>query len=140
MSEVTESGVQQMLQTCFVMWFLQLDPESDEAKKKAEADRLRAAEKFMTIGTGKALCVSCGYEYEEKRGDPEYPITPGTRFQVTSPAAHLDLHVAAGNTMQVNWVCALLLLFGLHSLQPQLGACVVELSPQCFGCCKGKRR
>ena len=61
---------------------LQLDPESDEAKKKREADRLRKAEKFMTIGTGRALCVSCGYEYEAKRGDPEYPITPGTQFPV----------------------------------------------------------
>ena len=65
------------LSTC-----LQLDPESDEAKKTAEADRLRKAEKFMTITTGKALCVSCGYEYEQKRGDPEYPITPGTQFGV----------------------------------------------------------
>ena len=62
---------------------LQLDPESEEAKKIAEADRLRKAEKFLTITTGKALCVSCGYEYEEKRGDQEYPITPGTKFSVS---------------------------------------------------------
>ena len=67
---------------------LQLDPESDEAKKKAEAERLRKAEKFMTITTGKALCVSCGYEYESKRGDPEYPITPGTQFKVRTSRDH----------------------------------------------------
>ena len=65
-----------------------MDPESEQAKKQAEADRLRAAEKFMTKGTGKSMCVSCGYEYEERRGDPEYPITPGTQFSVCCSALH----------------------------------------------------
>jgi len=59
-------------------------PESDAAQKKAEADRLRAAEKFMVIGTGEASCKGCGYEYVPKNGDPEYPITPGTLFTVCS--------------------------------------------------------
>ncbi|CAL8467741.1 g7279 [Coccomyxa elongata] len=55
-------------------------PESEAAQKKAEADRLRAAEKFMVVGTGEAVCAGCGYEYMPKNGDPEYPITPGTLF------------------------------------------------------------
>ena len=138
------------------------NPESEAARKKAEADRLRAAEKFMTvrarlvvpcffssrlgrsgwedgggaargtiqqqrlglkqgpsgrrgrtspvspaaahaapapppapptpppqIGTGEATCKGCGYEYTPKRGDPEYPVAPGTPFQASArlPAA-----------------------------------------------------
>ena len=58
------------------------NPESETARKKAEADRLRAAEKFMVVGTGEATCNGCGYEYSPKNGDPEYPITPGTYFKV----------------------------------------------------------
>lgn len=34
------------------------------------------------IGTGEATCKGCGYEYSPKRGDPEYPVAPGTTFQV----------------------------------------------------------
>lgn len=58
------------------------NPDSEAARKKAEADRLRAAEKFITVGTGEAVCKSCGYEYKPKAGDPEYPVAPGTQFQV----------------------------------------------------------
>lgn len=57
------------------------NPESEAARKKAEADRLRAAEKFMVVGTGEATCKGCGYEYSPSRGDPEYPVAPGTMFQ-----------------------------------------------------------
>jgi hypothetical protein len=32
------------------------NPDSEQARKKAEADRLRAAEKFMVIGSGNATC------------------------------------------------------------------------------------
>ena len=52
------------------------------AKKKDEAERLRAAEKFMKVGTGEAFCRGCGYEYQPNKGDPEYPISAGTYFQV----------------------------------------------------------
>ena len=62
-------------------------PESEAAQKKAEADRLRAAEKFMVVGTGEAICAGCGYEYLPKNGDPEYPITPGTPFAVSHEPA-----------------------------------------------------
>lgn len=57
------------------------NPDSESARKKAEADRLRAAEKFMQIGTGEAECTSCGYYYTPAKGDPEYPIAKGTRFE-----------------------------------------------------------
>ena len=36
------------------------NPDSETARKKAEADRLRAAEKFMVVGTGEATCGGCG--------------------------------------------------------------------------------
>ena len=63
------------------------NPESEAARKKAEADRLRAAEKFMVVGTGEASCKNCGYEYKPSRGDPEYPVAPGTQFQVRARRA-----------------------------------------------------
>jgi rubredoxin len=62
------------------------NPESEAAKKKDEADRLRAAEKFMKVGTGEAFCRGCGYEYKPGKGDPEYPISAGTYFTVSLPA------------------------------------------------------
>ena len=52
------------------------------AKKEAEIDKLRAAEKFMKVGSKDAVCGSCSYEYKAKKGDDEYPITPGTPFTV----------------------------------------------------------
>ncbi len=57
------------------------NPESEIARKKAEADRLRAAEKFMVVGTGEAECKGCGYTYVPSKGDPEYPVSPGVPFQ-----------------------------------------------------------
>lgn len=47
----------------------------------AEAARLRAAEKFMVVGTGEAECKGCGYTYVPSKGDPEYPVSPGVPFQ-----------------------------------------------------------
>ena len=73
------------------------NPESETAQKKAEADRLRAAEKFMVVGTGEATCAGCGYDYLPKNGDPEYPITPGTLFPVCSSSSDtLQLLMVAG--------------------------------------------
>jgi Rubredoxin len=45
-------------------------------------ERLRAAEKFMTKGTGEGECKACGYNYFPKEGDDEYPVPKGTRFEV----------------------------------------------------------
>lgn len=57
------------------------NPESTLAQKQAEQERLRKAEKFMKIGTGQAECVACGYSYDPKKGDSEYPVSPGTKFE-----------------------------------------------------------
>ena len=54
--------------------------KSDKVLAAEEADRLRAAEQFMLIGTGEAECKSCGYTYLPANGDPEYPVGKGTQF------------------------------------------------------------
>ena len=58
--------------------------KSESSKKLEDVDRLRAAEKFMTVGTGEAECIQCGYLYKPKDGDPEYPVAPKTQFQVSA--------------------------------------------------------
>ena len=55
--------------------------KSEADARLAEAERLRAAEKFMTVGTGEAECIQCGYLYDPRKGDPEYPVSPNTQFQ-----------------------------------------------------------
>ena len=60
----------------------QQDLQSETDQKLAEADRLRAAEKFMVVTSGEAECTSCGYLYTPKTGDPEYPVLPGTFYKV----------------------------------------------------------
>ena len=56
--------------------------ESEAQRKAREIEELRAQEKFMKVGTGEADCLSCGYKYDPKAGDPDYPVAPGTKFQV----------------------------------------------------------
>ena len=34
------------------------------------------------MGTGEAECIQCGYLYDPRKGDPEYPVSPNTQFQV----------------------------------------------------------
>lgn len=46
-------------------------------------ERLRAAERFMTKGTGEGDCQACGYSYSPKAGDDEYPVPKGTRFEAS---------------------------------------------------------
>ena len=36
----------------------------------------------MTVGTGEAECIQCGYLYDPRKGDREYPVSPNTQFQV----------------------------------------------------------
>ncbi|KAI8475296.1 MAG: hypothetical protein J3K34DRAFT_405212 [Monoraphidium minutum] len=57
------------------------NPDSEAARKRAEAERLRAAEKFMVIGSGTAQCKGCGYEYKPENGDPDFPVPKGVLFQ-----------------------------------------------------------
>lgn len=54
---------------------------SEGDKKQQEIDRLRAAEKFMKVGTGEATCQNCTYKYSPKQGDEEYPVPKGTQFR-----------------------------------------------------------
>ena len=56
--------------------------QSEADRKASEVERLRAAEKFMTKGTGEGECQGCGYSYTPKEGDDEYPVPKGTRFEV----------------------------------------------------------
>lgn len=59
----------------------ELDPETKKMReKKAEIERLRAAEKFMEINEGKFECQACGYLYEPEKGDKFAGIQPGTEF------------------------------------------------------------
>ena len=77
------------------------DQDSDTAKKEAEIDKLRAAEKFMKVGSKNAVCNSCQYEYEAKKGDPEYPVGPNTAFTVRTCCAQRSgsaLRVHAANS------------------------------------------
>ena len=55
--------------------------DSDMARKQREADQLRAAEKFMVVGTGEAECTSCGFIYDPEVGDPDGGIPAGTEFE-----------------------------------------------------------
>ncbi|KAA8499443.1 Rubredoxin [Porphyridium purpureum] len=54
------------------------DPE--KKRKREEAERLRAAEKFIEIDQGDMECMSCGYVYERKKGEPSKGIPAGTPF------------------------------------------------------------
>jgi rubredoxin len=36
----------------------------------------------MVIGSGTAQCKGCGYEYSPEKGDPDFPVPKGVRFQV----------------------------------------------------------
>merc|ERR1711937_856957 len=51
-----------------------------DEQELSEADKLRAAERFMVIDQGLAECSGCGYMYDNKKGDPEYPIASGVTF------------------------------------------------------------
>ena len=71
------------------------NPDSEAAIKKAKAEALRAAEKFMVIGAGTATCKSCGYDYKPEKGDPDFPIPKGMKFQV-----RMILRLYLGITLQ----------------------------------------
>ncbi|VFQ59595.1 unnamed protein product [Cuscuta campestris] len=42
--------------------------------------RRRPEEKFAVLNTGVHRCRSCGYTYNQAKGDPPYPIPPGLPF------------------------------------------------------------
>ncbi|KAJ3683919.1 hypothetical protein LUZ60_014146 [Juncus effusus] len=45
-----------------------------------EIDPRRVEEKFAVLNTGVYECRSCGYLYDQAKGDPSYPIAPGLDF------------------------------------------------------------
>ena len=53
----------------------------EEDVPTTEADRLREAEKWFTVGGGSAVCSSCRYEYEPEKGDPENQVAAGVAFK-----------------------------------------------------------
>lgn len=56
-------------------------PEEDfRSDKQKESERLRAAEKFITIDEGKFECLGCGYVYDPNTGERKERIPPGTPF------------------------------------------------------------
>ncbi|CAI5954576.1 unnamed protein product [Closterium sp. NIES-65] len=55
---------------------------SDAAATAAAAAGIkREEEKFAVINTGKWECKSCGYIYDQFKGDPAYPIAPGVSLK-----------------------------------------------------------
>ncbi|GJP41342.1 hypothetical protein CLOM_g1002 [Closterium sp. NIES-68] len=41
----------------------------------------REEEKFAVVNTGKWECKSCGYVYDQFKGDPAYPVAPGVSLK-----------------------------------------------------------
>ncbi|CAN8076790.1 unnamed protein product [Agarophyton chilense] len=58
------------------------DQQSDDrSEKQKEIDRLRAAEKFITIDEGRYECPACSYVYDPKQGEKQAAIAAGTPFE-----------------------------------------------------------
>jgi hypothetical protein len=79
-----------------------VEEASDAAGAKAKGvlsrDNPDLEEKFATIGTGSAECKSCQYVYEPKLGDPNYPVSKGTPFEVRCGAWPHPLGFLASQT------------------------------------------
>ncbi|XP_044948552.1 rubredoxin [Hordeum vulgare subsp. vulgare] len=54
----------------------ELDAEEDVPK----LDPRRFEEQFAVLNTGVHECRSCGYLYDQAKGDPSYPVPPGLPF------------------------------------------------------------
>ena len=50
--------------------------QKERQEKLRKIQELKEQEKFMRLGTGTYECQDCGFKYEAKAGDPEYPIAP----------------------------------------------------------------
>ncbi|KAH7422230.1 hypothetical protein KP509_13G098300 [Ceratopteris richardii] len=64
---------------------MSVEVQSDSAGSSAEpdpqsVDPRRAAEKFAVLNTGIWECRSCGYLYDQSKGEPMYPVAAGTEF------------------------------------------------------------
>jgi hypothetical protein len=74
------------------------DAAGAKAKGVLSRDNPDLEEKFATIGTGSAECKSCQYVYEPKLGDPNYPVSKGTPFEVRCGAWPHPLGFLASQT------------------------------------------
>eukprot|EP00667_Euglena_gracilis_P015898 EG_transcript_16570 len=52
----------------------------EKAERARKIAQLKAEEKFFRLGTGNSQCPNCTYTYLASKGDPAYPIAPGTAF------------------------------------------------------------
>lgn len=59
--------------------------QDEKTEKQKEIERLRAAEKFITVDEGRYECPACGYVYEPKKGEKQAGIQPGTPFEQLPP-------------------------------------------------------
>lgn len=57
------------------------DEQDDRSEEQKEIDRLRAAEKFITVDEGAFECTACAYLYEPKKGEKQSGIAPDTAFE-----------------------------------------------------------
>lgn len=62
------------------------DEDDNRTEQQKEADRLRAAESFITLDEGVFECTACSYMYEPKKGVKEAGIAADTPFEDLSPA------------------------------------------------------
>jgi len=56
-------------------------PEMEIIPKKTEGIGEWREEKFAVIDTGVWECKSCAYEYNESKGDPDFPVAAGTPWK-----------------------------------------------------------
>lgn len=57
------------------------EEEDMRSEKQKEIDRLRAAEKFITVDKGAFECTACSYLYEPDKGAKQAGVAPGTAFE-----------------------------------------------------------
>ena len=61
--------------------FVPLSEITMEDEEISKADKLRAAERWYTVGGGVANCSSCQYKYDPEVGDDVYPVSAGVAFR-----------------------------------------------------------
>merc|ERR1712147_565731 len=59
-----------------------------EDEEVSKVDKLRAAERWFTLGGGVANCSSCQYKYDPEVGDDVYPVSAGAaQFVARAPTS-----------------------------------------------------
>lgn len=65
---------------------MQEGEDDERSEEQKEMDRLRAAEKFITLDEGSFECTACSYLFEPKKGVRQAGILPDTAFEDLPPA------------------------------------------------------